>query len=536
MHSLLQLYNDWVGRIPAEQHCIACKARASVCYEQEALHNRYCGDRCQQHYHTLLGVKRLLEADEPPVDLDLWDRLSPEMVVALLEVTFPLRETDKRQFSALGRFRATNERYRQLIDDMIYPQMRRLPRAFERKLTDETLAPFVRLERLYLAHPTRVSNDAIARQTSLTRLKLTQKPLQKVDTITIETLKRLPRLTRLSLANYRIFPSGPLEPFRPSGPLDNRWPASLTALRIYTDLWIPALTENITSLSGLRSLKLENVEHVTGATLAQMTQLTRLSIERFALNARIMRYDDATLATLTNLTDLTLHLTLVTGRGLQSLTGLRRLALRENDGVSDTQLAELVNLQHLKLGASEDITGEAFASLPQLTRLSLRATRVTNASLTALGGQLRRLTLGHNGLINDRGLTGHSSLEVLRLHGGISQEGLRGGLVSLRHLNVRHDEHLHATDFIRAYEWLPSLRHLNLVQSDVEARAELYLVYTANDDTQPRLLQDHLPVGCFVRDTKTYAFRVVGRVDGAAQIVPFHRREDIVATDGGGVM
>src|ERR1700744_4587987 len=143
------LYQAWCERQVPVGYCVACGIKKALCEERLQPELKYCSQRCQENYHSMLSVPALLGQPlslgvngagdgvqqghkrllEPSVqDLDLWALLPDEVLVAILELSFPLRETSALQFVQLSAIRYVSQRYARLIDEQVYPRMERLPR------------------------------------------------------------------------------------------------------------------------------------------------------------------------------------------------------------------------------------------------------------------------------------------------------------------------------------------------------------------------------------------------------------------------
>ncbi len=536
-----QLFQQWLARDLRTGHCVACQARPT-CNETE----QYCGARCQQHFDALaqmhLGIKRLREAGT--AEHDLWDALSNEVVVALLDVSFPLRETDARQFRALARLRQTGERYRALIDVHLYATMRGLPDSVERALTDEALAPFEALERLALnvtyrvpgRGPTiitpRVSEAALLRLTRLTQLRLDSMHERSPVRIWLTALGALPRLTDLELGSYH----------RNDGDaLPAHLCSALTRLSLEYDTSLDPGA--LTALTELRVLALRHAWRTDDAALARLTTLHTLALYKpyGTADARDYPFSDAGLETLTQLTDLHIEDHQVTARSLGALPSLRRLVLHDNRSVDDAALATLVRLEELQMTMSQRLslyegrTGEGLRALPALTSLALAYCSVIEPDAVAPLVQLTHLSL-RNQTVSDRALRGLTRIESLRLgsYTTISAEGLRG-LRALRQLDLSGNNFVTSASLMGAHEWLPALRELNLDGAVAKSDEPLYRAWRGGPTT--RTLRDQLPVGCLVidavpsrweNDRIRRAYRVVARVDGEAHIVDLTENADVV--------
>lgn len=515
-----QLYARFLERPLCAGHCVTCD---ETCVDQ------FCSKRCESNFAVLsghhqsmslglpVGGKRLLEADNEA----LWDSLPDDLAMALLDASFPRRETNWPQFRSLARFRAMNHRYARLVEQ-IYAYMTRLPRGVEKKLDDTQLALFPGLQRLWLPEDTDVTAEGLMRLPRLARLAL-----NGTNPITMRVVVTLPSLVRLKLHNYNLLVAmGVFSQLRDK----------LRSLTVIGDWrWAdarPVIRDNdIASFTALQRLKLSNVSFVSDAQLAQLTGLQTLVLGHRVneQDDRGVLHTDAALSALTGLTDLTLHSPRpgITGAGLGYLTGLQRLVLGNNRQIDDVALQGLGNLRELRLKVFDGfnrITDAGLQALPLLSTLELSGGDVTNAGVTHLTG-LTKLILYHNSKIDDRALAPLARLHTLTLRGKthITREGLRR-CKALRRLDVYTAVGMRAIAFLDAYEWLPTLRRLRVGagyrRQMVDVAEVLYKVYT-DDGKIERRLQDHLPVGCHVEVPDSYSFRVVARIDDRAQIVQF---------------
>ncbi len=543
-----QLYAKWLARPLVTGHCTACG---------ETCDGPFCTERCGQHFQALaqhhqrgvmalgvpplamppVGGKRLLELD--PENAAVWDALPDDLTVALLEVSFPRRETSLIHFDALKRFRAVSGRFAALIDAQIYPRMTRLPPEFELTLTDARLAPFVGLERLHLDSDKSTVSD-LTRHTRLQRLSL------KGDehNIVLPMLVVLPRLVRLKLVGYgRSFGHS------------NRAKAAQTMQ------WLGAQLQSLTMVGGisaivhtyvrnnglaaftaLRRLRLARTLVMDDTHLAQLTALETLVLgtQPNEDNDRGTLHTDASLSALINLTALTLHSPRpgITAAGLSHLSQLRRLAFSHNDQIDDDALQHLGELRELRVQAGGHISDVGLAALPRLAVLEVREDNDFTSNGLARLTALTSLSTS-SARLDDRALPPGNALRklALRYDSYVSREGLRR-CSALHSLDLYRAEGMSSSAFLDAHEWLPSLRwlrvkegaddgrmHGHLRQDVVQDRAVLYEVRTDAGVVQRRL-RDHLPVGCYVVVRFAPSYRVVERVNGAARVVEFDEDDD----------
>lgn len=506
---LVKLYKEWRERVPVQPLCcLACKTHNSVCHEQGTISHHYCSSRCQDHYYTLLGHKRVLDLT---LDLNQWTQLPPEIVVALLEVSFPLRETDAGQFRELAQFRSIDERFRVIIDEQIFSHMHQLPEEIESELTDTTLTPFIGLQRL--SPPDSITDFALGRLTNLTQLQLTNhgQTYLRHPPITAASWGLLPRLKVLDLWHYHR-------------PLSHDWcelyANQLESLAIASDQWALEDANDVLLLTGLTQLYLEQASRIDGTVLRQMTRLESLHLEENHIG---IVFGNGSVETLTNLTRLQLINTRgITGEVLNSLVNLQHLELEQQPGnlqFINQQVTQLPELRSLKLVACHGI--DNLTGLSLLTRLVMQSMDFVNSGLVTLT-QLERLELHNVVGINDHLMPHLLNLRHLGLAGAyISSEGLKVGLTALHTLDLPGYEELDAYSFIDAYKWLPALRSLNLAGNWVVKPDQVLYNVWRNERMIPRTLADHLPIGCYVYISYNEAFRVVDRNDGKAEIITF---------------
>lgn len=301
-------------------------------------------------------MKRLLESDAV-------DDLSDDVVLALFDVSYPLRETDATQFRALSRWRRFSERYKRLIDELVYPSMRALPRVFGAVVNNEVLLRFPALRHLALAgNKGRVSEPVLIRCTALERLELaddfvipgarltalsqlTELRLVGRSALCVHLRAHLPgslrhleliehresnshhlvsRLTQLDTLVYSEHERGQLARRRPVH--DTFWPHSITGLTNLTALTIACDTWGewpLAQLTGLQSLILDDYAKVNAEELIALPHLTRLQMAYGYDRAPVIRQ-------LTGLVSLQLNnndYNQIRITDLQGLTRLRELVL-----------------------------------------------------------------------------------------------------------------------------------------------------------------------------------------------------------------
>jgi WD40 repeat protein len=283
----------------------------------------------------------------------------------------------------------------------------------------------------------------------------------------LQIVKKLPRLTGLSLTNIRGLKDQDLTVLKD---FPNLEVLSLGGARI-TDAGLAHLK----SITGLKSLTLSNMSQVTNVGLghlAGMTGLTTLALngtgvtgaglahlkgltnlEFLWLNYMQLADDDLKhLAGMTRMKGLGLAATRVTDGGLAHLNGMtamRRLVLVDNQGITNEGLAHLKGMTAMReLLLSGTKVGDAglahIAQMKQLTELNLSDTSVTDAGFEHLAGLTNLTNLGlwrlpglqGKGLAHLKGMT---NLTELWLHEtGVTDAGLEGiaGLTQLQKLHL----------------------------------------------------------------------------------------------------
>lgn len=401
-----RLLRAWRNREPLPQQCRACF--------QPVATEPYCSQACA-HRHVLLiqasdalhtqlplGMpKRVLEAD------DLND-LSDDAIVALLEVVYPLRETDKEQFRELASWRYVSQRYRRLIDTRIYAYMRALPHDHQEAMNDAVLRLFPRLVELDWTDG--VSFEAVRQLRDLRVLHISYESDWRDDQVT-----QLTALTALSLHNDKL--SGACLP-----PL-----VALQKLEIDTEMIISA--PDLRTLTALEELELNG-----GTVEGEMPRLDTL--RRLEIAPRVM--SDAQLGQLVYVTRLRFSEQYdeeperVTDAGLAQLTALRELSLHQTQGITSRPLLDMPDLRDLELGEGEY---RDLGQLHQLTRLHPWTSNwLDDATLQQLTS-LRWLDLRANDTVTDDGMRGLTQLETLLMSRGLSAIALLH-VPQLRSLNV----------------------------------------------------------------------------------------------------
>ncbi len=478
--------------------------------------------------------KRLLEASD--ASATAWDNLPDDVVETLLYVAYPWAERNVHQFQALAAWRHVSARHRRIVETRLFAQMRRLPHAFDRTLTEPVVRLFPNMRRLYdppalealprdlsklrfwngieptsvaqiraigatLTHLDLVAvfdfpmtNDDLAALTSLTRLRLQTRGVDPAFTGG-QALSTLTRLNRLEV--LRNFDVSALVTVTRLGLLDrDTLPNSVTP-----DVTLLALTRVTHLTLGVRSMRFGDV---TSDTLAQLTQLTHL-------DARGGHIEDDALLGLTRLRTLhtreanhrneTLHALPLETLGLGShaaaaalelapMQHLRRLVLRDQHGVSNAALAELTQLTDLEIHSGHFMT-DSVIRLTQLRRLVLHVSlhgRYSSSEMMASLGQLQELGLYNQYVYDWTSLTRLTTLEI-GAGATMSPYHLGDRLTGLRRLVLSGDARHHSSAFDR----LPLL-------TEVDARLGI------NNLTHPRLYKP-LPPQCLVRSNYVFSPR-----------------------------
>lgn len=269
---LWQLYQQWVNRKIPNNHCIACCAHKAICHDECNKDNAYCSEQCQRHYHQMkrvpellrsamhqFGIKRLLEP--PVIQQAQWQWLPLEIQVAILELSFPLRETDYKQFHSLSELRLVSQKMRELIEKHVWSRMLSLPREFEKVVID--MEPFSGLERFSLIGRG-ISAESmfhdIAWPTRLQVLGLHGTDLQSVPV--------LPHLTELDIRATVQGRELSLERF-----------LTLRTVHLY-DVWDKRDTvfASLIQLPHLHQLTLMSISRQSMNEVSQLTRLTHLEL------------------------------------------------------------------------------------------------------------------------------------------------------------------------------------------------------------------------------------------------------------------
>lgn len=338
---MLQLYHAWCQKpLVAGQCC--------VCHVQSTQPTQYlCSTRCHKQFDLLLqlgngGMKRLLEADAV-------DQLDDDLVLALLDVSYPRREDDATQFRDLARWRTYGERYRRLIDERLYPAMQGLPRAFSVKINTRVLRMFPGLRRVSLKDNTirtinqrsyaRVPSHILAQITALESVEL-------VDDYAIEAsaLNGLTRLTELRLVGRTLV----------------------------------GASNNAVLPNSLRHLALiEHRESRSHLLVSGLTQLDTLVYSEYARGQHIGAwrrpvqdtFGPHSIPGLTNLTSLTLACETWDEWPLAQLTALQSLNLHNYAKVDERELIALPALTRLQV--TNSMHGRTVSRLTRLVSLEL---------------------------------------------------------------------------------------------------------------------------------------------------------------------
>lgn len=398
MHALLQ---EWRQRPRSPGLCHACFQQAP---------SQFCSSRCQQHFAVLSvpelhlgangddngGMKRVLVID--PVELN---DLPDDMVVALLEVLYPARETDHTQFRALAAWRHLSERYRRLIDTRIYPFMTRLPRtSYDFKPNDAALRLFPNLTHLHADSP--LSFEAVRQLTRLTALDLDYD-----NTLSDDEVGQLTTLTRLHISSAAGVGAaeGPcllsLVALQELEVVDLQlhasWLTSLPLVRLQLQGGDPPILGQLPLLTTLRDLQI-SADTLDDASLLRAPNLTRLVIVGAAEDAP-GRLSDASVS---------------------RLTALRELNLRSAERITSRALLTMPELRQLEVDVGHY---PELGQLTQLTRLNpWRSRWLTDEVLLRLT-ELRWLDLSENDMVTDDGLR-LPKLEYLRMSPELSADAL----------------------------------------------------------------------------------------------------------------
>ncbi len=345
--------------------------------------------------------------------MDAWDALPTELVAALFEVTYPLRERDARQFRALAAWRQVGARYRRIVERDVFGAMQRLPRTFHGIANDATLRFFPQLRAFKLPANSEGNNEGEVDWC--------------VTSLGLATLTRLQSLVIPPGFDYTDEAAQSITGnigARVDAMIANA-PRSLTALDLHWDEYYRnraavynAPLSPLGHLDSLTQLSLHGVLDV--ASLEGLTRVTRLTVSyaefdvlpnSFAssLTALTLKetngsFDVETLARLTALRELNIDVGELeeepAHEAVMRLTALERLAVRSY-GVSDLTLAPL----------------------QRLTALDTSYTHVTDVTLHTLADQLLELKLGPGNALSGAGLASLRRLQKLKLRGDGGQMG-----------------------------------------------------------------------------------------------------------------
>lgn len=521
------LLHAWLERPLLPGACVTC-GRSST--------NQFCSSRCTNHFATLrafseqhmaLGIKRLLEAsdlDEMPLDV----------VEILLLVTYPLAERNAHQFQALARWRHVSQRYREVVDQRIFAQMRRLPRAFNAiATTSAVMRLFPNLRRVVWPQ------DDVVLPATTEKLRfwldlpqpIMSQMLQRVDTLTCLELSAvgdcpltngvlagLTSLTRLRLQTRGADPSltggqalstlTRLQELAVQRNFDASALVSVTRLELLDNAYEVGVAPGITllALTRVTHLTLGENRDVDNGTLAQLTQLTYLDtgamlvgddgLQPLTRLSHLRTIDTGRIAnaTLHGMDIETLELggnspLFMTIRELAPMQQLRRLVLRGYHGVSSVAVGELTQLTDLEIHRGYIFDREALFPLTRLQRLVLgvevRSEIPDSRDWITNLGQLHTLGLGNQSSDwNWPLLTRITTLSLLE-YSGVSGRSLER-LTQLRRLIL-------GQDLLASACQLPLLTELDLRPSSADLTR-----------ARPDLLAQ-LPPQCLVRSTAVYS-------------------------------
>lgn len=402
------LFHAWLRQPLVSGTCAAC-GRSST--------EQFCSQRCTGHFETLRAFgqkhmalghpgKRLLDPSQ--ADLVVWEAVPDDVVVSLLLVSYPWAHRNAHQFQALALWRHVSRRFRLIVDERIFTQMQRLPRAFNAVAADtavmrlfpnlrrvvwppeEAVLP-VTLEKLafWIDMPLAIMSQMLQRAVTLTQLDLTAVidcPLTNGVLAGLTNLTRLRLLTRGSelTGGQDLSTLTRLSRLAVQRNFDASALVYVTRLQLLDNAYEPGVTPDVTllALTRVTHLTLGRLRDVDNATLAQLTQLTYLDAGELRLNddglqpltrlrhLRAMHSEGIGNATLCGLPIETLDLggvnqIMMPIRELAPAQQLRRLKLTGYHGVSDVALGELTQLTDLEIHKGYFRAG----SLAQLTRL-----------------------------------------------------------------------------------------------------------------------------------------------------------------------
>ncbi len=357
----------------------------------------------------------------------LFEQLPSDVLLRVLTLAFPARESDAAQFLQLAALCLVNGHMHRFMTRHLFSCMRTLPPAHEARLTLEQLALFAPgLEQLDLTQNKGSAGTGDWSQLHMPRLRL----LELAHRAPLLTMPVPPRLHQLVLCNSRARDADLMRftTLRSLHLLKERYLTGETlpqlqhlALLHNRALW-PRFLHRLTALTALE---------VTGpdAAFLRGNDLVPLGGQLRSLRIRwsCMPFyredgrfrDHGALPRMTALTKLVLADCAAVPRDtLAGLTRLRTLKLR-NAPLMDYErdLGSLTSLTHLKLcGVTLSEAGACVARLVCLTRLSLRSCScITDAALTGLTA-LTRLDLTGNNTITAQGLQPLVALRHLTLY------------------------------------------------------------------------------------------------------------------------
>lgn len=390
------LLHEWRQRPRSPSLCHACFQHAT---------SQFCSSRCQQHFALLAqspelqlgangGMKRLLVVE--PTELN---DLPDDMVVALLEVVYPNRETDHQEFRALAAWRHLSERYKRLIDTRIYPFMTRLPQSwYDFRPNDGVLRLFPNLTALHVDSP--LSFDAVRQLTRLTEIVL-----DYGNTLSDDEVGQLTGLTRLSI--------------RTSAGAEGVCLLTLTALQDLKVMHLPLHASWLAPLQQLHRLDIYDIDDHLQGQLPLLTSLRDLEIARDTIG-------DDSLVQAPNVTRLRVHYMAgdadrLSDASVSRLTALRELDIRGAELVTSRALLTMPELRQLWLG---DGRFPELGQLTQLTRLNPSRSEWLSDDVLLRLTELRWLDLSHNDDVTDDGLRALSQLEFLCMSHNLTEAAL----------------------------------------------------------------------------------------------------------------
>lgn len=362
---MLQLYREWCQKPLVPGQCCVCHVQSP---------QYLCSPQCHKQFGRLLqlgepgGMKRLL--DRGLLETDAMDELDDDVVLALLDVSYPKREVDVEQFKALARWRTYGERYKRLIDERLYPRMHFIPTKFANTVNETALSLFPNLRVLLLkSNRGRVSENALEQLTALQILHLEDDRI-----VTGRSLTALTDLLRLSLRGRSA---------------------------------IQTVSPTLTSLISLQLVDyMESYAHTWVRRLTHLTELDYVeSYDRFGATL----YDTFAPRTLDALTGLRALQLATSGSEwwrLSHLTRLETLDLAYHTKVNERDLLALSGLTSLTLARSIEVNGMTVAQLTQLRRLKLGVAhrRIHPESLWGLT-RLRKLEVSNDDMFDHEART-----------------------------------------------------------------------------------------------------------------------------------